>query len=522
MSTTASPLVWSTILYLGLTGASPASEQPLSAIDWLQDPAPINLSDPLQVALPGPSDASGPDQTGVSVPEIEVTPLGETRADAAGLLSSQATGLPATLWRESPTDTLVALMQRLPPDPLPALQSLYYTLLLAEAEAPSDTRDDSLFLNARLDALRKLGAVDPALALADQAGATDRSVFDPWFELSLLTGAEDTACAALAARPELTARYDTRIFCLARTGDWTTAALTFQTARAIGALEPRTANLLEAFLDPELIGASPGTAPAAATMTPLLFRLHEAVGTPLPTANLPREYAMADLRGFSGWKAEIEAAERLTHSGALPANTLLGLYTDQSPAASGGVWNRAAGVQALESAIERRDTDAIAEVLPPLWQAMRREGLAVAFAALFANSLADLPLDESTRRLAFQIALLSPDYQRLAPRLVGARDEERFLASIARGTPDPALARRAGQQAVVAGFTASNASSDHADLLKEGRLGQAILLAALQLDAAGPNATRDIEAGIATLRALGLEETARKAALEILLLRGGT
>ncbi|MEM9845362.1 MAG: hypothetical protein AAF965_11225, partial [Pseudomonadota bacterium] len=76
MSTTASPLVWSTILYLGLTGASPASEQPLSAIDWLQDPAPINLSDPLQVALPGPSDASGPDQTGVSVPEIEVTPLG--------------------------------------------------------------------------------------------------------------------------------------------------------------------------------------------------------------------------------------------------------------------------------------------------------------------------------------------------------------------------------------------------------------------------------------------------------------
>lgn len=522
MSTKASSSVVSALLGLTLAGAPRASEEPLSAIDWLQDPVPINLSDPLQVALPGFSEASLPDQTGVSLPSIEVTPLGETRADAAGLLSSQTTGLPATLWRESTTDTLVALMQRLPPDPLPALQSLYYTLLLAEAEPPSDARGESLFLNARLDALRKLGAVDPALALADQAGATDRSVFDAWFELSLLTGTEDTACSALAAKPDLTARYDTRIFCLARTGDWTTAALTLQTAQAIGVLEPRTANLLEAFLDPELIGASPETAPTAATMTPLLFRLHEAVGAPLPTANLPREYAMADLRGFSGWKAEIEAAERLTHSGALPANTLLGLYTDQSPAASGGVWNRAAGVQALERALKQRDGDAVAEILPPLWQAMRREGLAVAFAALFANSLAELPLDDVTRRLAFQIAMLSPDYETLADKLVGARDDEQFLASVARGAPNAALARSLGEQAVVAGFAASGASRDHAGLLNEGRLGQAILLAAMQLDAAGPNAARDIEAGLATLRALGLEETARRTALEILLLRSRT
>ncbi|MEM6481963.1 MAG: hypothetical protein AAF922_13975 [Pseudomonadota bacterium] len=505
-------------------GASHAtsSEQPLSAIDWLKDPVPIQLSDPINAALPSLSHNSSDQIAGAVVPQINVSPLGQPDANAAGLLPQNTTGLPTTLWKESTTETLVALMRRLPPDPLPALQSLYYTLLLAEAEPPTDTRAEPVFLSARLDALRRLGAVDPALALADQAGALDQTVFDQWFDLSLLAGTEDDACAALGLRPELTQSYATRVFCLARNGDWTTAALTLQTARALGAVEPQIADLLEAFLDPELVGEFPETVPSAASMTPLLFRLHEAVGIPLPTGNLPREYAMADLRGFSGWKAEIEAAERLTHSGALPANVLLGYYTAQSPAASGGVWSRAAGVQALERALIERDSGAVAEILPPLWQKMRQTGLAVTFSALFAEQLVALPLDIATQRLAFRIALLSPSFARLAPELAGSRESDLFLASVAAGAPDPELARSPGQKAVVQGFAANGASRDHADLLDAGRLGQAILLAALQLDSAGVNTTRDISAGLATLRALGLEETARKTALEILLLRSGT
>ena len=57
-------------------------------------------------------------------------------------------------------------------------------------------------------------------------------------------------------------------------------------------------------------------------MTPLLFRLHEAIGEPLPTGNLPRSYAVADLRDLAGWKPQLEAAERLAVTGALPANRL--------------------------------------------------------------------------------------------------------------------------------------------------------------------------------------------------------
>ncbi|MEM6375299.1 MAG: hypothetical protein AAF686_03610 [Pseudomonadota bacterium] len=509
---------------LGVAGSVAANDAPLSAIDWLKNPAPIHLSDPLQVALPaqpgmkGAEDREAEDK-GARVPQIEVTPLTQQRADAAGLLSPETTGLPATLWQESATETLVALLRRLPADPLPSLQSLYYTLLLAEADPPGDARGDPSFLRARLDALRRLGAVDPALALANQAGERDAAVFDAWFDLSLLTGTEDGACTALVASPDLTQRYDSRIFCLARSGDWSTAALVLQSAKAIGAITPRKATMLEAFLDPDLVGLSPEMAPSTAAMTPLLFRLHEAVGAPLPTTSLPREYAMADLRGFSGWKAEIEAAERLTHSGALPANRLLGLYTDRSPAASGGVWDRAEGVQALERALTRGESAAVSDILPPLWRAMRREGLATAFAAMFAEDLSQLELEPEAQRVAFHMALLSTDYRRLAPILAASSPEDGFLASLAQGRPDPNLARSPGEQAVVAGFAATGASPDHADLLEAGRVGQAILLAALQLDRATPNALRDIEAGLATLRALGLEDTARRTALEILLLR---
>ena len=46
----------------------------------------------------------------------------------------------------------------------------------------------------------------------------------------------------------------------------------------------------------------------------------EAIGTPLPTAPLPLAFAHSDLRHTAGWKARIEAAERLVRTGAVSAN----------------------------------------------------------------------------------------------------------------------------------------------------------------------------------------------------------
>ena len=59
---------------------------------------------------------------------------------------------------------------------------------------------------------------------------------------------------------------------------------------------------------------------------------------------------------------------------------------------------------------------------------------------------------------------------------------------------------------------------EHQVLLNSGKLGQAILNVAQQLDKAGRNQLGDITSAISTLRTLGLEDTARRAALQLLLL----
>lgn len=490
------------------------AQEPLSAIEWLENPAPINVAQPLVMPLGEPPVAEG-----VVVPEVTVMELDSAQPDAAGLLPASTTGLPASIWQASAADTLSALLARVSPDPLPAIQALYYTLLLAEADAPADSGPDAQFLVTRIDALRRLGAVEAARALIERAGANSPALFDAWLDLALLDGSESTACEALRDRAELTQSYGRRIFCTARNGDWPTAALTYDSANALGLMSPVEAELLAQFLDPETAGETP-TSPPAAEMTPLLFRLYEAVGAPLPTRSLPREFAVADLRGTAGWKAEIEAAERLARTGALPANRLLGLYTDREPAASGGVWDRVAAIQAFDAAMGKGDAEEIAQTLPAAWEAMRSQRLEVAFATLYGEPLSQVDLNGEAQEMAFRIALLSPAYETAAATIQPAGDKAEFLLGVARGAPDPDLARGDAEQAVASAFLAEGASSDHLGMLQSGRLGQAILTAALQLDAAGPNQTDDITAALSTLRAVGLEGVARRAALQILLLKG--
>lgn len=491
----------------GAAGAEP----PLSAIDWLKQPAPITVAQPLARPLSEPPVADG-----VSVPDVTVMPLENVRADAVGLLPGSVTGLPRALWVASATGTLVQLLGDLPDRPLPAIQALYYTLLLAEADPPGDTGADARFLRARIDALRRFGAVEAALALIERAGPETPALFDQWLDLALLTGTENAPCAALAARPELSTSYANRIFCIARAGDWPTAALTFDSARALGALSPHEAALLAMFLDPETADTATDLPPPR-DITPLIFRLYEAVGAPLPTRNLPREFAVADLRGTMGWRAEIEAAERLARTGAVPANRLLGLYTERRAAASGGVWQRVRAIQAFDAAMAQAEAGRIAATLPTAWRLMREQGLAVAFATLYGERLADIGLDGAAGTLALEVGLLSPAYERIAGKAPQTRKWQ-LLQGLARGAPDPALAQTAQERAIAAGFAATRPAREEAADLAQGRIGQAILSAAARLDRAEPDHAQEIETALATLRAVGLEDVARRAALQLLLL----
>ncbi len=501
------------LVALGMLLPSPIWAQgigprPLSAIDWLGEESPGALS-PNRPAISEPPVAGA-----VSIPAIQMTPLGAATSGAVGLLPTAVTGLPANLWAVSDARDLDALWARARQQPLPAIGALYHTLLLAEADPPRG--DEDAFLRTRVDMLRRFGAVDPALGLLARAGPNVPSLFALWFDLSLLDGAEAEACTALRNAPGLMHDDGAKIYCSALTGDWPTAALLFDTGSALGTIKRSNAALLAQFLDVELAEEAVVPPPSAAP-TPLEFRLFEAIGTPLSTRGLPLAFAMADLRGTAGWRAEIEAAERLTRAGALAPGRLMGLYTRQRPAASGGVWDRASAVQALDAALDARNTAASAVALAAAWAQMRSEGLEVPFAHIFGGRLAQLDLPTNAQTLATQIRLLSPDYEAAADAAGG----NAFLAGLAHGKPDAKLASNITERAIADAFAnPPTPAPEHEALIAEGKLGEAILSAALQFDRADDD-PGEMASALGTLRAVGLEDTARRAALQVLILADG-
>ncbi|MEP3688682.1 MAG: hypothetical protein ABJN05_16495 [Sulfitobacter dubius] len=493
--------------------------QPLSVIDWLgaQSP-PQNL--PKRPPNPGRADEP-PVADNALAPEVQVTPLGDGAPRRIGLVPSSVTGLRGDIWMGSDTAALIDRIRDLPDLHLPAAQALLYTVLLAEAQAPQgEARNGDLLALARGEKLMELGALDPALSLIEQAGVTTSTAhFDLWMQLSLLTGTEHRVCERLMKAPHLTRDYGTRIFCNARAGNWENAALTFGSAQALGLLPEEQLELFDRFLNPDFYeGAEPLRVPRQ--MDPMTFRLFETIGEPLPSRILPRAYAVADLRDIAGWKSQLEAAERLTRAGALPDNLLLGLYTDRQPAASGGVWDRVAALQRFETALRTSSPEAVAKTLPPAWEAMREASLEVAFATLFAEPLSTIPLAGHAAILARDVALLSPAYEAAAARVIGRSPEDELLRAVARGdtpagpAPDAPLAA-----AVHDAFTNSAPRADLMALARDKELGMAVLRLLSLLHDGASGDTSALRDALATLRALGLEDTARRAALQIVLLQ---
>ncbi len=494
--------------FLALMPFHAVAETPLSAIDWLSD----SITEPV-VMLPTPEPAI---TDSAASEEITTAPLDTPQANAVGLLPPSATGLPRRLWGPGDPAEIARLIRAEAVETLPAGQALLRTLMLAEADPPDAAPNSSEMLLARVDKLLDLGLVEEAGALLSQAGTASPELFRRAFDVSLLLGQETDACTAMRERPDVAPTFPARIFCLARGGDWNAAALTLGTTRALGQITEDEEALLSRFLDPDLYeGEDPLRPPQRPT--PLVFRMHEAVGEPLPSGTLPRAFAHADLRTTSGWKAQVEAAERLARTGALDANRLLGLYTERRPAASGGVWERVDAVQKLDTAVKSGDPGAVARALPPAWERMNEAGLAPALAALYGEEVARLPLTGAAGGMAFRLGLLSPSYEAIAARYRPETREERLLVAIARGLPPE---RPEGMAALALGGLAQGAlpPARTASLINDGRLGEALLHALDDLAAGRNGDPRRLSDALATFRAVGLESTARRAALEYLIL----
>jgi len=510
----------------------PQPKAPLSAIDWLSQPQtrasaetappPAPAAAPTIAATPKPALHEPPAIKGSALPaDVAVSVLGGPSPDAVGLLTPAQTGFPAALWGLGLTDEAAAALTRADPVGLPALQNLLLTLILAEAQPPADAGNNGRLLMARIDKLLALGALEQAQALLDAAlPARTSELFRRSFDVALLTGEEDRACAALTLAPELAPTLPTRVFCVAREGDWAAAALTLRTAQALGHISDDEDALLSRFLDPDLYEDEPVPVPPK-PVTPLIWKLYEAIGEPIPTTMLPLAFAHADLSDHAGWKAQVEAAERLARAGAISANLLLGIFTLREPAASGGIWDRVDAFQRFESALTQGDVTAVEQRLPLAAARMADAELEVPFATLFADALSQMPLRGDAARIAYEMGLLSPDYARLSKSPLAPQDlRGHFLAGLARGSVLGLPAPDSMARAIAPAFNGAVVElSDEAKLLlTQKRIGEAVLLAMARIETGLHGELAKMTEGLALLRALGLHDTARRTALELMLL----
>jgi hypothetical protein len=480
----------------------------LSAIEWLSrsvEPVPV---------------PEAPIADSAQSPDVTVTALDRPSKDPIGLLPSDLSGLPRDIWSASEEAVLVDLVRAERVDALPALQDFLKVLMLAASDPPRDAGPEGALFLARVDKLLDLGALEPAKSMIEQADPDTLPLFRRWFDVALLTGTEDDACEAMRETPSIAPTYPARIFCLARNGDWAAAALTLNTHRVLGDITPQEEALLTRFLDPEIFEGEPALPPPP-RVSPLTFRMHEAIGEPLITANLPLAFSHADLRFTTAWKSQLEAAERLARHGAVSENVLLKHYTARTPAASGGIWDRAEAIQRFDVAITARDPRGVAGTLPDAWTAMRAARAEVQFAKLYGDRLQDLPLFGEAAVIAFHVGLLSPEYEGVAIEAAQTQaDFDPFLIATARGLPTAATAPR--ERAIQAAFDQARPPQALQSLLDQGKTGEALLRAVALFDAGADGDLRSVTDALAVLRATGQEDVARRAALQLLILDRST
>ncbi len=518
-----------TLLCWGLMAAPFAADArpPLSASDWLSGSVdtPSNRSawrpgDPARPQTrPNRSDLA---KSGAVEP-VGVTRLGQENPDAKGTVSARTAGLPPDLWGNSDGATLAGIVRAQNPQ-LPAMRRLLRRVLAAQLAPPNVLRPEdggALYL-ARVDKLLDLGATGAAQELLLTAGPNDPERFRRLFDIALLSGDEARACDIMNQTPGVAPSFAARVFCLAMGGDWPAAAVVFTGAETLGRLDPETATLMAHFLDDSFTD-SRQTLDAPATVTPLTFRLHAAIGQPLATGSLPLAFTLSDLDMNSGWKAQLDAAERLARVGAIPASHLREIYILQKPAASGGVWDRTAAVQKLVEGLALRDKVMVEAALPVAFDAMNSAGLGYALADIAGAESAAMELPGRAGVIAMWLALAANQSHIVEILPEDASEFDRWLVAFASGKTTGKLPANdpQGMAAVLApvfqGKAAADLSPSAAGLIAAGQQGEALLRAISDVDAGLSGDMVRAATGLRILRTLGQEPIARQAAVELML-----
>jgi hypothetical protein len=456
---------------------------------------------------------------GITTEAIQTTPLSTSQPDAVGILTSEQTGIPQNFWGDGDPEVIARLIKPYFDFTLPEITALWQRIALSEIDAPTRAGNPGEILSARVAHLLNAGALDQAEALLNQAGPSTPALFQQAFDVGLLTGRAQTACADMLRNPSLAPSLKERVFCLARENDWTAAALTLTTAKSLRQIPELDAELLTLFLDPELFDEA-NPPPAPVPLTALDFIMREALAMPRSGQALPLAFLHQDLQRETGWRNQVIAAERLVRSQALPPQRLIALYQEGKPSASGGVWVRVSAVQKLLRAIDGGQPEQISDALRVAYRDLNTVGLSFILAEIAVEDLDGIPLTPSGDRVRFRLQLLHSDAIELISEFAPQTATEAFIQAIALGEV-PQFADTDMQAAIKAAFDGTASSNSLIVDARQGRMGEAIMKSMTNLIRARHRDPAAVETTLAALRLAGLEDEARRIAVQVLLYLDG-
>ncbi len=444
-------------------------------------------------------------------PEIAKDYLDAVSLDSIGLIGPAASGLPVDLWHHSRADDLIALIGR-QTSALPAsLLDVFHVLMLVETPAPTTGRADGALLQARIDGLLALGAVDQAGALLGVVGPGHPALYPSWRDVALLTGTETRLCNRLLAQPSLTPALADHIYCHHALGKTEQARDLYEIALALDGLTPTSAAVLGLLFDPAGPAASlPGPENGNVLLTRIL------IDATNDATVLPDRVALAPLglRETLPAPVQIAAIEALARSQSVSFAQALAVYrrTHWEPSNDGN--SGIPQLLALDQTLLLGETAEGLAMLDGLFPSLAASGLLNAFADHYADALS---ATSSVSSLTQQIILALGGHYRACvcgPLVGGERDLAKLIrfsfglpveASGLAGVTMPAL--RAGLDGTVA-------SQGLRDLVESGRHGEALLMAMTPFNDRDAVAPLHLQDAIALLVHYNESERARDLAVE--------
>ena len=484
--------------------ASPlAAQSPLSAIDWLSQENSKFQRSILEIKNVDVEKTN----------DIQVSTLNSDEYESVGLLPIYVTGIPTTIWRNSSFDDLEYSFKIMPTFSYSPIQELVYSLLLAEARPPLNEPSRYAFLEVRLEKLVNYGAVDPAIALIERASPVPERMISLLFNISLLSNNNFPICDPVFQNTEIKDLQAELIYCYARKGDWLTAHLILKTEEILGDLTALEISLLDRYLEVDFNVDFNALLPPPESITPLEYRLYEAIGEPIPGEYLPIQYSQSDLSGENGWRAQVIAAERLSSTGAIPENQILGIYTNHSPGVSGGMWDRVKVVNDLDAALDGKEN--FEEYFQDAWKVFKQTNQLTVFAKLFGLRVFEKNLSPKSKNIAANLLLLTNNF-----KLTEAYwDPSDIRFGLTTGDFSQVKVSDETEKIILQIFTEPSMPFLVEQKLNQGKLGEVILNALLQFEMGIEGNLKDLSESLSTLNLIGLETTARRAALTHLVLR---